>query len=137
MSGDKAESQHLKLAQRNNMRSVTMRKEELRGLVQANRNNHRRAFEKAIVEYRKAVITELDRMIERVKSGDVIEHFIRLPQPDDHTKDYDQVLDMLDYSVDKNIELTHSEFAQYVQDDWGWKDAFTTTSQTLQTYNRT
>ena len=44
------------------------------------------------------------------------------------TKEYDQVIDMLDMSVDSEIELTHSEFRQYVRDEWGWSEMFNTTA---------
>ena len=42
--------------------------------------------------------------------------------PEDHTKDYDQLIAMLEYADNQNIDLTSSEFDQFVQDNWDWKD---------------
>jgi hypothetical protein len=54
--------------------------------------------------------------------------YISLPMPEDHTDDYERAIKMLDLDVREDIELTEQEFAQYVLDDWGWKDQWTTTN---------
>lgn len=110
------------------MQKVRINKEKLRDVVQENRNNHRDIFEKAIEGYRKAVINRLEQMIDDAKANRKINTFVNLTQPEDHTEDYDQVLEMLELSVDDTIELTHSEFAQYVQDRWSWSGKFMATS---------
>jgi hypothetical protein len=118
------------------MRTVTINKIRLTQVVKKNRDNHRSEFEKAIEQYREALTTYLNEQIDEVKQGKVIEHFIKLPQPEDHTSSYDQVLEMLDMSVDDTIELTFIEFSQYVRDDWGWKQNFSDSSTALTAYNR-
>ncbi len=40
----------------------------------------------------------------------------------DMTKEYDRVIKMLEMSVDTQIELSSSEFQNYVMDDWAWSD---------------
>lgn len=54
--------------------------------------------------------------------------------PEDHTDEYDQLLEMLAMSVDDEVELTAQEFAQYVRDDWSWKHQFTRTMRRNSTY---
>jgi hypothetical protein len=50
-----------------------------------------------------------------------------LPEPQDHTIDYDRVIKMLEMSVDSLIELDEGAFDQYVMDNWSWKgDALAT-----------
>lgn len=117
------------------MQKVRVNKGELLAVVQKNRDNHRAEFEKALAEYKEALTTYLNEKIEEVKAGRLVEHYIKLPQPEDHTDDYDQVLEMLAMSVDNEIELDYSDFARYVRDDWGWKGQFMASTQTLSTYN--
>jgi NOL1/NOP2/fmu family ribosome biogenesis protein len=46
--------------------------------------------------------------------------FYQLQAPQDHTKDYDVVITMMEYSVEDVIELDHTRFQQYVMDNWSW-----------------
>lgn len=117
------------------MQTTRIQKEKLREIVQRNRDNHRGEFEKALGEYKKAVIHYLGEQIKRAEQGLIVDNYISIPQPEDHTVDYDQVLEMLDLSVDDTIELTYRDFSQYVRDDWGWKGQFATTNATLAAYN--
>jgi hypothetical protein len=50
---------------------------------------------------------------------------VSLPFPEDHTKDYDHIIAMVEMSVDDLFELNQNDFARYVLDDWEWKAAFT------------
>lgn len=119
------------------MQNVKISKDRLRKVVQENRDNHRKQFEEALDDYKKALESYLSEKIEDIRKGVLIDHYISLPQPQDHTDAYDQILEMLDMSVDKEITLTFGEFKQYVRDDWGWKGEFETSSSTLAMYNRT
>lgn len=117
------------------MQSTRIQKEKLREIVQRNRDAHRGEFEKALGEYKKAVIHYLEKQIKSAEKGRLVDNYISIPQPQDHTVDYDQVLEMLDLSVDDTITLTYRDFSQYVRDDWGWKGEFAQTSETLSAYN--
>lgn len=89
--------------------------------VISNRNAHRDLFIKAQEGYRKAVISELDRMLVEAREGKSIRRTITLPEPSDHTKDYDRVIRMLEMSTDETIDLKACEFDNYVMDNWEWK----------------
>ena len=106
------------------MQKVKVNKKELRDIVQKNRDNHRETFLKAQGVYRTRVIEELDRMLDDAKNGRKIRRNVSLPEPEEHTEDYDRVLMMLDMSVDDTIELQWNEFMNYVQDEWGWNRTF-------------
>jgi hypothetical protein len=106
------------------MKEVKVRKDELRTIVQVNRDSHRTVFEKALEVYRSRMIDYLEHMMDDIKHGRKVEHFIRMPEPEDHTDDYDRVLKMIDMSVDDEMVIGSSEFAQYVMDDWKWKESF-------------
>lgn len=104
------------------MNSVEVKKSELLEVVKKNRDNHRAVFLKAQEGYRKAVIKELDDMLEQARKGDKIKRAVTLEAPHDHTGEYDEVIAMLEMSVDNLIELQRQEFNQYVLDKWSWSE---------------
>lgn len=103
------------------MKTVRVGRDELLGKLRENRSAHRDLFLEAQKGYRVAVISELDQMLAEARAGSPIRRGIALPEPQDHTDDYDTVISMLEMSVDSDVELSHSEFSQYVRDDWSWK----------------
>jgi hypothetical protein len=107
------------------MRTVKVAKQELIARVQGNMETHRADFDAGLETYRKAVVQELEEWLDQARKGKRIRAYTELRAPEDHMEDYRQVLDMLEMSVDTEIELTHQEFSQFVRDDWGWKEQFT------------
>ena len=95
--------------------------------LRSNREGHRAEFDEAIVGYRAAVVKHLDRMLEQAKAGKDVNWHVNLPCPKDQTKDYDRVIKMFEMEVAETVDLEEHEFAQYVMDDWSWKDQFTAT----------
>jgi hypothetical protein len=93
--------------------------------IERNKTTHRKEFEEAFEGYRKMMIAELEKMLDEAKAGKKFERRFHLPEPQDHTDDYDTVIEMLRMSVDDNVAITQGEFAQYVLDKWHWKDQFT------------
>jgi len=90
--------------------------------IQKNRDSHRAIFEKAIKAYQKKLEKILLDKLEQVKKGSKIKTYFNLPEPEDHTKDYDRVLQMLEMEVGDTIELEENEFSQFVMDNWVWKN---------------
>jgi hypothetical protein len=107
------------------MRTVTVDRHELIARVRANRDAHRAVFEHALDGYRQRLIDELERRVRDLRKGRWVKQHIGLPEPEDHTDDYDRVLAMAEMSVDDTLELDESEFAMYVMDQWRWKQSFT------------
>lgn len=96
--------------------------------VQKNRDAHRAIFEEALEGYKKKAIDTLEAHMERVRRGDVYSLRVSYPEPVDHTRDYNRLLKMLELTVDDQIEITETQFAQYILDDWDWKRQFITTN---------
>lgn len=103
---------------------VTVRKDELLASIRKNREGHRAEFEKAQLGYRAAIIAELDSMLDDARKGRRIRRSIELVEPQDHTKDYDRVIRMLEMSTATDIVITEQQFSQFVLDEWGWMNAF-------------
>lgn len=109
------------------MKTVIVKTDELINIVRENRDNHRSLFEEALEGYRKQAEDILKDHIERIRRGKVSEVRVYMPAPQDHTKDYDRVIKMLEMTLQADqftVELDQSTFSQYVQDDWSWKDEF-------------
>lgn len=110
------------------MRTVRLARDEFVATVQRNRDEHRSVFEEALEGYRDRWIKELERRLRDVRRGRQIDQRFSLPEPEDHTSDYDRILTMARMSVDDVIELSEDEFAMYVMDQWSWKNNFTRTT---------
>lgn len=104
-------------------RTVTVKKEDVLTRIRDNRGQHQAVYETAVRGYRQRALDEIERMLADARRGE-IRHAIHLPVPEDHTEDYDRVIDMLDMEVNETVELSEQEFAWYVRDDWAWKGAF-------------
>lgn len=111
------------------MQEVKLNRLELLEKVEKNRSAHRDLFLKAQEGYREDVIAELDRMLHDAREGKGIRRSISLPEPMDHTKEYDRVIAMLKMSVDDTVVLESREFDQYVLDNWEWKNLATSTNR--------
>jgi len=102
------------------MQNVTVLKDRLLDRLRANREAHRALFLKAQEGYRAEVVAALDGMLRDAKEGRPIRRALSLVEPQDHTKDYDTIIDMLDMTVEPEVELSQLEFRQYVRDEWDW-----------------
>lgn len=112
------------------MQIIDVKKDVLRAKVQENRDRHRAIFDEAVVGYRQQAVGMLEQHIARIKKGKVVAVQVYLPVPEDHTRDYDRVLAMLDMAEGETMHVTEQEFSQYVMDDWAWKRQFLTSNST-------
>lgn len=110
------------------MRNVRVARDEFVTTLQENRDRHQVVFEKALEGYQARLLRELERRIHDLRRGRKISVYISLPEPEDHTEDYDRVLAMARMSVEDTIELTEDAFGMYVMDQWDWKNDFTATT---------
>ncbi len=105
------------------MKTVKIRKGELKAIVAKNAAKHREDLAEAWDGYNKACIEVLEKLLTKFRSGEKVAA-VQLYErpPEDHTKDYDRVLKMIDMSVDTEIELDQNDFSRYVLDEWEWKE---------------
>jgi hypothetical protein len=103
------------------MQTVKVKRLSLLEKLQSNRKAHRDIFLKAQEGYRIRVIQELDQMLAEARAGKSIRRAISLPEPQDHTADYDRVIAMLEMSVEDEVQVFSQEFDMYVMDNWAWK----------------
>lgn len=101
--------------------------------LRKNKDTHRATFEKALDDYKVAVVAELEERLEDARKGKRLNQTFFLQQPEDHTRDYERVIKQLEMDVDDEVDLSEQEFAAYVMDQWSWTQQFTQTSQMYNT----
>ena len=107
------------------MRKVTINQTELLGILRENRDTHEREYNDAYAGYLTSCVESLEELVAEFKAKErETVQWTEFPQQS-QVKDYDRVIRMLELSVDDEIELTSEEFANYVQDEWHWKDNWT------------
>ena len=106
------------------LNTVRVNKVELLERIKKNRDEHRKIFEEALTGWKKKVTEELERRYQEALQGKRFDVAIHLPRPEDHTDQYDTVIELLTMSLDEELELTQAEFANYALDKWQWQANF-------------
>ena len=101
---------------------------QLLDIIRKNREEHHDIFLEAQEGYRHQVVEALERNLKDAREGREIRAFVNLRAPVDQTKDYDRAIRMFELSVDTNIELDETQFANYIMDEWGWTQNFLATN---------
>lgn len=104
--------------------TVRMAKDTLLERIKANRDEHRKIYEEAMEGWKRSVIEALDTAYKDALEGKAYNVVFRLEQPQDHTDEYDTVIELITASLDDEFELEYHEFANFVLDKWGWQHAF-------------
>jgi hypothetical protein len=107
---------------------VTVKKETLLAALKKNREGHRSVFLKAQEGFRRLCVKRLDEMLANAREGKVFAMSIGLQAPQDHTKEYDVNIQMLEMSEDEKLVISEEQFRHFVQDDWEWREDFLTNS---------
>jgi hypothetical protein len=114
----------------NTQLTVNVDKDRLLATLKANRENHGAAYERAKAGYITVTTKQVESYLTRLANGELLERAFIPPPPEDHTSEYDSAIQMMEWSSDTTIELTQAQFAQYVQDDWGWRQQWLASNST-------
>lgn len=112
------------------MNPINVNRVQLIAKVQANRDDHAAANTAAEAAYREAAARWLQGQLDRVQAGHMPDRSMprSLPQPEDHTADYDGAIAMLQWSTDDTYELDESTFANLVLNLWHWTSSWASTN---------
>ena len=119
------------------MEKVKVKKAELQDILKKNLEAHKKAFEKAEADYKVAASGLLKEMLADLEAGKSIDRYLKIEEPDNHERDYERALKMLEMSVDETIEISVLEFSRFVEDDWAWKMGFSASNHTLSAVSET
>jgi hypothetical protein len=127
-------------------REVKVRRNDLLTELRKNREQHIRDYKEACEGYREQAIRRIDEIaadlrkkIHDLKEGQTIAIMnvvFGLNAPVSHEKSYDQIIKMVEMSVDDEIVLTAGQFACFVMDDWEWKAEWTGSMAQYRNKNR-
>lgn len=111
---------------------MKVNRDELLAVLRKNREQHVQDYNAACIGYRDVALRRIEEsfqearsIVNRLKEGQtvsVVGFRINLSVPVSYEKAYDQIIRMMEMSVDTEIVLTASQFACFVMDDWEWKE---------------
>lgn len=104
--------------------NYSINRERLLGILRENRDNHGSLYEEAKANYLKAAKEALQDRFVQIEEGKVIDLYVSLPVPENHTRDYDRTIRMLEMDTRDVIPLTDTEAKTYVEDQWSWRRAW-------------
>lgn len=119
------------------MHSVKIRRNELLEIVRENKEKHIKEFNEAVEDFKKAVIKITEENLALANTSDLTEiaKIKGIPsKPVSYETSYTRAIRMLELSVDTEIELELHDFDQLVQDEWQWKQTFSTMNSTYKSY---
>jgi allophanate hydrolase subunit 1 len=115
-----------------NTKSVNVARKDLIEKLVANLTAHKADYQEALVGYKIKLEQDLKKVLKAVKTATVEEaQTIRMPTnnpPQDHSKDYEEVIQMLQMSVDDVINLDSHSFKAFVMNEWAWSNTFNSTA---------
>lgn len=113
-----------------NMRtqSVNVSRLQLIASLKGNLEVHMAEFAEAKADYEKKVISTLENALELAKIGDFSKSVVRIEEPASHEKDFLEVIEMMEMSVDETINLDREAFQAYFKNEWPWSKAFAAAS---------
>ena len=103
---------------------IPVDRQKLIEILNTNRANHNAIFQEAVEGYRAKAIEKLNQYIDEVKEGKIVRSYWHMPEPEDHTEEYDRVIGLLEMATDKQVKMSDVEYQSYVLDNWSWKKAF-------------
>lgn len=108
-----------------NIQMVTkVDKKTLLEKVKQNLENHLKIVAEAREGYLEKAADALEKALDKVSKGEVIELTFKLRPPVDYSDIYKSVIIMLEWHQNDFIELAPDEFRQLVEDRWEWGESF-------------
>jgi hypothetical protein len=109
-------------------RSVNVSRTELLAKLKENLEVHRREYQEALVEFKARLVDDLKLATKKVNKTENVEDLknfaFHIQFPQNHEQDYIDVIEMLEMSVDENINLDSESFKAYIKNEWNWQHHF-------------
>lgn len=111
-------------------------REQVLANIHSNRERHVTELEEALSGWRRDLIeaidtqrAELTALRKRARAGTLrpreLQHdILGIRSPESHETDYDVAIGMLEMASADLVELSESDFARYVHDQWDWRSRF-------------
>lgn len=103
---------------------VTVNRLNLLDILRANRIIHSDEYDTALKAWQEALTAETAALAKLTAGGKFDDIKIESRKPSNSLDQYDEVIELLEMSVEENIVLDRDSFRTYVKDEWHWKSAF-------------
>jgi len=112
--------------------SITVSVGELLAKLRTNRAAHVADYEESAAGFQNLCVIELRKRARKIaaeKMDGPRQHWMTfgMRPPVNHERDYTQLIEMLEMAQETEIKLDGSQFRQWVQDEWEWKNEFEAT----------
>jgi len=97
-------------------RTILLKKEALIEKIKENKEIHVKEFNEAVVAYKAEALKQLTVQTSRAKEG-ALDIKLDLVTPVNNKDNYDKILQMFEWDVRDEVELSQNEFLEYVQDE--------------------
>jgi hypothetical protein len=115
--------------------SVNVPRDKLLAALKENLTKHQKDYVQAVINYRLALQADLTAAL--VQANDPKSRLDKIKvdfsHPTSYASQYQQVIDMLEWSTDETINLDSQAFRSYIKDEWSWKSSFETSNSTYAT----
>lgn len=111
---------------------IKISKDKLLSKLKENLSSHIETHKKALEAWKLKASEFVSTAPDKILKGEITDIRSYVSRVDDiptsYAKSYESVIKMLEYSIDEVIELDHSDFGRYVEDNWEWKQSFAANS---------
>ncbi|MFN0203469.1 MAG: hypothetical protein ACKVTZ_18220 [Bacteroidia bacterium] len=103
---------------------ISVKKEDLLVILKRNREQHKKDFDRAIYFWQKRFKEVLEEVSEETYTvfPKSLER-VRNSCPDSCVKEYDDIIDMFEMSINDTIILTSDAYRKFCKDEWDWKSS--------------
>lgn len=112
-------------------RSVNVNRTALLEKLRENLVIHEAEYAEALVECKQRLLSDLHIATQKVDRTDdpanLKDFRFQFRFPTNHAQDYRDVIEMLEMSVDENINLDSESFKAYIKNEWSWSRGFADT----------
>lgn len=113
---------------------VHVKREDIIKALTEGLDSHKLEYTEAMEDYKIAVVKFLENALHNANSGTFKDLVLNISAPTNHERDYQNVLDMLEYSVDETFQLDSDTFRAYFKGEWSWKNSFMHTMLSTKEY---
>lgn len=110
---------------------IPIKKELLLETLRKNREEHQQIYDEALAAYCKRAQEHCEALVAKLRKGEAAYVGVNFNPPENHVKDYDLAISMVEMAETPLITLNAEDFSMLVRDDWGWQKRWLKTSGSL------
>lgn len=106
--------------------NVTVNKSEILDILKTNRDNHIKIYNESIDGFKIKTREKFEEKLKSLADGKIDNLSINISKPENHAKDYDAAIRMIELHTNHTIELNSQDFNNLILDDWQWRRTWIT-----------